>query len=138
LECAYIYQKRKEGVNIFLGLFVLAFVMGSVKIVLQEKIPYFNRDLPFPLLYQFTFGPLLYLCLKSVLTVSYRFTVRQLWHFLPSLLFDVLPALFLFPISYTIARSEAHGIACSTLAEYPLNKSTSQYFNLHAQKDLWN
>ncbi len=94
-------KKEKKGVNIFLGLFVLVFAMGSVKIVLQEKIPYFNRDLPFPLLYQFTFGPLLYLYLKSALTASYRFTVRQLWHFLPSLLFDVLPALLLFSFRFT-------------------------------------
>jgi len=97
-------KKEKKGVNIFLGLFVLVFAMASTKIVLQEKIPYFNRDLPFPLLYQFTFGPLLYLYLKGALTASYRFTARELWHFLPSLLFDVLPALLLFsfkPTDYT-------------------------------------
>lgn len=96
-----ITRKQRKKINIFLGLFVLVFAMASIKIVLQEKIPNFNHELPIPLLYQFSFGPLLYLYLKSSLTDGYRFSTAQLWHFTPSLLFDLLPALLLFTFRFS-------------------------------------
>ncbi len=92
-----IFLKRQtRKVNHFLGAFVFLFALASVKIVLQEQIPYFNSYLPIPLLYQFTFGPLLYLYLKKSFEPKIPFSLSSYWHFLPSLLFDVLPALFLF------------------------------------------
>ncbi|GAA3937084.1 helix-turn-helix domain-containing protein [Chitinophaga oryziterrae] len=97
---ALIFVKKKgtRG-NVFLGLLLLVFALGSIKIVLQEKIPYFNHYLPVPLLYQFTFGPLLYFYLKTAVTDGYRFSANRLWHFVPSLLFDLLPALILFNLT---------------------------------------
>jgi AraC-like DNA-binding protein len=84
---------RRPG-NYFLGAFVLLFALASLKIVLQENIRGFNHMLPFPLLYQFAFGPLLYLYVRSTVKTDYRFTRRDTWHFVPVLLFDVLPAVF--------------------------------------------
>lgn len=89
-------KKQIKWVHVFLAIFVLLFALASVKIVLQEKIPYFNHQLPFPLLYQFAFGPLLYLYLKAALKGNYRFSARHLWHFLPVLVFDVVPAIYFF------------------------------------------
>lgn len=96
-----IFIKRKKDVSIYLGLFVFLFTLASIKIILQEKIPYFNSHIPIPLLYQFALGPLLYLYLKSALDVNYKASGKQLWHFLPSLLFDILPASLLFIFDFT-------------------------------------
>jgi len=96
LSALILIKKSSTNVNIYLILFVLIFAFGSIKIVLQEEIPYFNYYLPIPLLYQFAFGPLLYLYLKSSLFSDYKFRFSLLWHFLPCLLFDVLPAFLLF------------------------------------------
>jgi len=92
-----IFFKLQNGkVNHFLGAFVFLFALASIKIVLQEQIPFFNSYIPIPLLYQFTFGPLLYLYLRKSFEPNTQFSPVLYWHFLPSLLFDVCPALFLF------------------------------------------
>ncbi|MGF7082900.1 helix-turn-helix domain-containing protein [Mucilaginibacter sp. UYCu711] len=92
-----IFRNRvKRKANIYLALFVLAMAVGSLKIVLQEKIPNFNLHLPFPLLLQFCFGPLLYFYIRASLSTTFKFSYIQLWHFVPSLLLDVLPAMLLF------------------------------------------
>ena len=97
-------KKQKKDTNTWLGFFVFVFALGSIKIILQEKIPGFNRLIPVPLLYQFVFGPLLYLYVKNSLITAQGFSRHQLWHFLPSLLFDVLPALLLFSFPLSVQR----------------------------------
>lgn len=95
----FINRANRSG-STYLAFFLFAFALGSIKIVLQEKIPSFNRLLPVPLLFQFTFGPLLYLYLKASLTGRSKFKPGQLWHFAPSILFDVLPAILLFCVAF--------------------------------------
>jgi AraC-like DNA-binding protein len=92
-----IFIKKRKGSNIYLGIFVLLFSLSSVKIILQESIPYFNYYLPFPLLYQFAFGPLLYLYFKKSLTPVDRASNTFLY-FIPSVLFDIVPAIIKFYI----------------------------------------
>lgn len=83
------FNKNKKQANIYLGLLLFLFSLGSIKIILQEQIRNFNYILPIPLLYQFALGPLLYLYLRASLSKSYQ-KYFQLWiHFIPSLLFDV-------------------------------------------------
>jgi AraC-like DNA-binding protein len=89
-------KAAKRPGNYFLGAFVLLFALASLKIVLQETISGFNFRLPLPLLYQFAFGPLLYLYAKRSLQPDHQFFHRDAWHFLPVLLFDVLPAVAYF------------------------------------------
>lgn len=83
-------KKSGKASTWFLGSFILAFALASLKIVLQETIPDFRYKFPVPLLYQFAFGPLFYLYVKSSLHTGFRFTAKVGWHFLPVLLFDVL------------------------------------------------
>lgn len=92
-------KKQPLRSNIFLAFLLVVMVFGSLKIVLQEKIPYFNHHLPIPLLYQFTIGPMLYLYLKTTFNNNNLFSVRRLWHFVPTLIFDLLLAIFLFSLS---------------------------------------
>ena len=88
-----IFRKSKRTApEIYLGFFIVLFVLSSLKIVLQEKIPYFNYYLPIPLLYQFAFGPLLYIYFKRSLSIGNNLSFPYLY-FLPSLLFDILPAM---------------------------------------------
>ena len=92
-----IFRKGKRTApDIYLGLFIVLFVLSSIKIVLQEKIPYFNYYLPLPLLYQFAFGPLLYLYFKKSLTIGDE--LNPFRYFIPSVLFDVLPTMIKFYI----------------------------------------
>ncbi len=86
-------MKGYKKLNSFLlALFTLTFALASIKIVLQEQIPGFNQYFPVPLLFQFAWGPLLYLYLKSSAIAGFKLTARHLVHFLPSLLFDVVLA----------------------------------------------
>lgn len=87
--------KNKKQANLYLGLLVFVFALGSIKIILQEKIPNFNHSFPIPLLYQFAIGPLFYLYIKASLDKNFKRSAQQLFHFIPSLLFDVF-ALWLF------------------------------------------
>ncbi len=84
-------KKSGKAGTWFLGSFILAFALASLKIVLQETIPDFRYKFPVPLLYQFAFGPLFYLYVKSSLHTGFRFTAKVGWHFLPVLLLDVVP-----------------------------------------------
>ena len=92
-----IFIKKRKASNIYLGIFVLLFSLSSVKIILQEKIPSFNYYLPFPLLYQFAFGPLLYLYFKKSLTPVNK-TSNTFLYFIPSVLFDIGPSMIKFYI----------------------------------------
>jgi len=90
------FTRKNRKINRLLAGFIFLFALAGVKIVLQEHIAYFNHHLPVPLLYQFLFGPLLYLYVKMSLQPAFELSGQTRWHFLPSLLFDVLPALLIF------------------------------------------
>ncbi len=108
-----IFVKKRTGANIYLGLFILLFALGCIKIVLQEKIPYFNYYIPLPLLYQFALGPLLYLYFKKSLTTDYK-PLNQLLYFIPSIVFDVLPAIIKFFIGAAYYHEQLQKISFLT------------------------
>lgn len=117
--CTLIFFKKKKNKGTaFLGLLLLVFALGSLKIVLQEKIPNFNHYLPIPLLYQFTIGPLLYLYLKTTLIADQDFSADQLLHFAPSFVIDLLLGLVLFflPLDKYIAFVQATSFLTDIIA----------------------
>jgi len=93
-------NKHKKLANIYLGVLLFLFSFGSLKIILQEQIRNFNYILPIPLLYQFAFGPLLYLYLRSSLGNSYKKYSQVLVYFIPSLFLDVFAAFLFFKLRW--------------------------------------
>ena len=96
-----VFNAQKNGSTIYLGLFFLLislygfyqYVLLYSKSVLLVEILLVGFAIVFPVLY--LIGPLLYWYIRSVLTDNSRFTRKDIWHLLPTIIY------FLCAIPYT-------------------------------------
>ncbi|MCL6267192.1 helix-turn-helix domain-containing protein [Flagellimonas myxillae] len=90
ISSGILFYKRNKSINtILFGLFLFSVSLACIKIPIQEIFPRFNSSFPIPILYQFTWGPLLYLLILSSLYHNFKLKNTDYLLFIPSLLFDV-------------------------------------------------
>ncbi len=90
ISSGILFYKRKKPINtILFGLFLFSISIACLKIPIQEILPQFLSDFPIPVLYQFAWGPLLYLLILSSLYSNFKLKKTDFLLFIPSLIFDV-------------------------------------------------
>ena len=96
-----LVPKSKKIQDIYLGILFLLFSLAILHTILESSIHVFNVKFPVPLNFRFAFGPLAYLHVLSIKDPYHRPQRRDLLHFVPMLLFDIL----LFSIAFTYLGS---------------------------------
>lgn len=90
INSSILFYKRKKSINtILFGLFLFSISIACLKIPIQEISPQFLSNFPIPMLYQFTWGPLLYLLILSSLYNNFKLKKTDYLLFIPSLIFDI-------------------------------------------------
>jgi len=86
------------------GILIFLFSLSLLHGVLEESIHAFNAKFPYPMDFNFAFGPLVYLHITTIVNPKLKLTGRDIFHFLPSLLIDVL--LFMVFFNYAAKHME--------------------------------
>lgn len=90
IKSSILYYERKKPINkIVFGLFLFSISIACLKIPIQEIFPQFLSNFPIPILYQFAWGPLLYLLILSSLYNNFKLKKTDYLLFIPSLIFDI-------------------------------------------------
>lgn len=84
------FKQPKNTSNVTLAILLFICSLSLIGGVLEESFHAFNAKFPFPLNYQFLFGPFAYFHVRSILDPKFKLNAKVLIHLLPSLLFDVL------------------------------------------------
>ena len=90
LAVLILYKRPRHKAKQLFGLLVLFFSITLLHIVLEESISAFNSKFPVPMEFSFCFGPLVYLHILLIKNPQRGLRRKDLLHFLPSLLLDVL------------------------------------------------
>ncbi len=90
--------------NIYFGLLIFLFSMALLHSLLESSIHAFNVAFPVPMDFTLAFGPLAYLHILHIKDPLRKFQRKDLLHFLPVLLLDVL--LFTTAFTYLGANME--------------------------------
>lgn len=86
-----VISKESKKYNRFVfSIFLLSISLACIKTSLQQVIPEFGSTFPLPLLFQFSWGPLLFLYTQSTLYKEFTFNTLHIRMFIPSFLFDVV------------------------------------------------
>ncbi len=97
LVSGFIFLKRPPNKpNTYFGIIILFFTLALLHLVLEQSIQAFNSKFPIPMEFTMSYGPLAYLHIKHIKDPSRKFSTKDLLHFLPSLVFDVLFFTFAF------------------------------------------
>ena len=90
IKSSILFYKKKKPINTILyGLFLISISIACLKIPIQEIFPKFLLNFPVPVLYQFAWGPLLYLLILSSLYNNFKIKKTDYLLFIPSLILDV-------------------------------------------------
>lgn len=90
IKSSILLYKRKKPLNTMLfGLFLFSISIACIKIPIQEIFPQFLSNFPIPILYQFAWGPLLYLLILSSLYNNFKLKKADYLLFIPSIIFDI-------------------------------------------------
>ncbi len=85
-----VFLKPRRQPNLYLGILIFLFSSALLQSVLESSIHAFNAKFPFPLNLSLAYGPLAYLHLLHIKDPVRSFQWKDLLHFVPSLLLDVL------------------------------------------------
>ncbi|WP_299431360.1 helix-turn-helix domain-containing protein [uncultured Aquimarina sp.] len=96
LSCIIIFRSRDSKPNLFFGLLVFLFSLSLLHLILEESIHAFNSKFPIPMEFSLAYGPLAYFHVKYIKNPLRTFSWKDVLHFLPSLLLDVIFFLLLF------------------------------------------
>ena len=87
---ATTYKQSKNNNRLIFSIFLLSISLACIKTSLQEVIPDFWSSFPIPLLFQFAWGPLLFLYTQTMLYKKFVIDNHYISLFIPSFLFDFL------------------------------------------------
>jgi len=90
LALLILFQKPRRRPHIFLGILIFFFSTALLQMVLEYSIHAFNAKYPIPLYFSFSYGPLAYFHILHIKNPERKFQLRELVHFLPSILLDVV------------------------------------------------
>ena len=80
----------KTKPNIYFCVLLFLFSLGLLQSVLESSIHAFNSKYPIPMSFRMAFGPLAYLHIQHIKDPVRSFKSKDLLHFIPSLIFDVI------------------------------------------------
>ncbi|MEO1054382.1 MAG: helix-turn-helix transcriptional regulator [Bacteroidota bacterium] len=96
LSLLIIFNRPRRKPNTYLGVLIFLFSLALLHLILEESIHAFNSKFPVPMEFSWAYGPLAYLHILHIKDPLRKFKRKDLLHFLPCLIFDVL----LFTISF--------------------------------------
>ncbi len=98
LSLLIMLSRSKEKANIYFATLIFLFSISLLHSILEFSIHAFNSNFPIPMDFSLSYGPLAYLHLLHIKDPMRKFKLKDLLHFLPSLMLDVLlfTAIFLY------------------------------------------
>ncbi len=109
LSLIIAFQKPTKMPHSLLGIMLFLFSLSLLDFVLEESIHLFNVKFPFPLNYDFVYGPLIYFHVKGIVSPHFKFSITSLVHLIPSFLIDVLFFILFFTyVRFNIEWGYAH------------------------------
>lgn len=90
LSLIILFQKPQRKAHLFFGILIALFSSSLLHLILEESIHAFNSKYPIPMEFSFAYGPLAYLHVLYIKNPMKAFNRKDLLHFLPSLLLDIL------------------------------------------------
>src|SRR5688572_15019265 len=79
------FRKPLNRSNSYVGILVFLISLSLLHGVLEESIHAFNARFLFPLEYGFLLGPLIYFHIRQMVDPDFKISIRQIYHFIPSL-----------------------------------------------------
>lgn len=90
LSSIIIFYRPRNKPNFFLGVLILLISLALLQVVLESSISAYNAKYPIPLSFRFAYGPLAYLHIIHIKDPLRSFRIKDLIHFVPSLLSDII------------------------------------------------
>lgn len=85
-----IFLPPRKKPHIYIGILIFLVAIALLHSVLESSIHAFNSKFPVPLSYRFAFGPLAYLHILHIKDPTRNLKRKDLLHFIPALIFDVV------------------------------------------------
>lgn len=91
-----LLSKPLNRPHLYLGLLILVFSLSLLHLILVQSIHAFNAKYPIPMDFSLAYGPLAYLHVVSLKSPRRKYSLGDLFHFLPTLLIDGILFSFFF------------------------------------------